>query len=140
MRISDYRLSYPMKEFLIKYLRGDIKREDQTFPAATAEALYKRNILDSQYKLTELGNNLAEILIEQSPKPMVQYNASYLERMIEGLKILIKYDKDVVPYPCDRKNKTISIQSENFYDLEVADLKKLAEIGWYYNGHYLFEF
>ena len=107
MRLSDYRLSGAMHEMLEQIVTGQLTRNSGDFNGATAQALFKRQLLDATFSVTELGRSVVAEIIARKPKNFAQ---PVLARLIEGLGILQKYEPHAQPYNTQRSRRCIALQ------------------------------
>ena len=133
MRISDYRLSIAMKDILVALVTGSLSRTDNNFPAATADALYRRGLLDENFKLLDMGRAVAVELIARQPKTFVEPE---MARLIAGLQILQQYEHCARPYPTQRSRRCIALQEEAFDTISDEHRMTLEEIGWEQRGRF----
>ena len=133
VRISDYRLSPAMKEALVGLVTGSLHRHSTDFPAATAKALYKRELLDVEYKPTDSGRAVATELIAKLPKTFADLE---LTRLITGLQIFQRYEPGARPYSTQRSRRCIAIQEEAFDSITDEHRMVLKDIGWEQTGRF----
>ncbi len=126
MRLSDYRLSYAMKDLLVGVVTGAIHRGSACFGAATAEALHKRGLLDAGYRPTDIGRQVASEIVARMPK---QFAEPKLSRLIAGLQIFQRYEPHSHTYPVGNRGR-IALQEEAFEDISEEDRMTLKDLGW----------
>lgn len=137
MRLSDHRLSYPMRDLLKGLVVGGVRRDSVNFPYATAEALRKRGLVDDNLDPTELGRSVATELVHLSPK---QYEDSVIDRLIAGLRIIQQYNMYAEPYPMTGVSKLLAIQDDSLASLTENDRLSLQDCGWSQQGPILWSF
>ena len=53
-----------------------------------------------------------------------------VDRLIEGLQILKRYEPDLSPYPSQRSRRVLQVQEMKFGEISEADHARLRELGW----------
>lgn len=53
-----------------------------------------------------------------------------VDRLIEGLQILKRYEPDLSPYPSHRARRVLQVQEIKFGEISEADRTRLRELGW----------
>jgi len=134
LRLSDYRLSPPMKEMMEGLVNGYISRGSHGFQASTAEALFKRGLLDANYAPTETGLSIGRVLIAMIPR---KYSSSRMDGLIEGLQIIKK--NCPLASPCGYNGK-IAVQAQELGEISSEDSETLNTLGWERTGKYLWEY
>jgi hypothetical protein len=137
MRLSDHRLSYPMRDLLKGLVVGEVHRNSGNFSFGTAEALRKRGLIDDNLSPTALGRSVATELIHRSPR---QYEDSVIDRLIAGLKIFQQYNVDAEPFPMTGSFKLLAIQDESLSSLTAEHRLHLQDCGWSQEGTYYWTF
>lgn len=133
MRISDYRLSPAMEDLLVGIVTGAVRRNSGNFPAATAEALHKRGLVDSEFHPCDIGREVAGELLARMP---MQFAEPYLARLISGLNIFQLYEPHARPHSTQRSCRCLVIQNKAFDEISVEHRKALNEIGWEQTGRF----
>lgn len=62
-----------------------------------------------------------------------------VDRLIEGLQILKRYEPDVSPYPSHGARRVLRVQEMKFGEISEADQARLRELGWR-GAAYMWEF
>ncbi len=57
-----------------------------------------------------------------------------VDRLIEGLQILKRYEPNLSPFPSHRARRVLHIQEEGFAEVTEDDQTKLRELGWEGSG------
>ena len=122
---------------LEQIVTGQLARNSSDFNEATAQALFKRQLLDANFSVTELGRNVAAEIISRKPK---QYAQPELARLIEGLEILQKYEPNARPYTTQRSGRCIVLQEEAFIEITQPDMMLLEDIGWEHSACLMWTF
>lgn len=137
IRVSDYRLSYSMKDLLKGMVTGAMHSSMDRFSVVTAEALLDRGLLDANYRPSDLGRKVAAALIAKQPK---QYSEPPVARLIAGLKILQLYEPYTTPYQTGRSRRCIEVQEEAFDSIELNHRIELEDLGWKQTGVFMWVF
>jgi hypothetical protein len=63
-----------------------------------------------------------------------------VDRLVEGLQILKRYEPDLVPCSTHRARRVLETQEDGFAAIAEEDRARLANLGWLQAGTYLWVF
>ena len=126
MRLSDFRLSSPMRKLLTGIVTGAINCGSANVGGATVDALRKRGLLDSTHRPTDRGRQVAAEIVARQPR---RYAEPHLARLIAGLQILHAHEPHGRTYASGNRG-LLTLQEEAFEDITEEHRLKLQDLGW----------
>ena len=126
MRLSDFRLSSPMRKLLAGIVTGAVNCGGANVGGATVDALRKRGLLDSTHRPTDRGRQVAAEIFARQPR---RFAESRLTRLIAGLQILHAYEPDGCTYARGNRG-LLALQEEAFEDISEEHRLALQDLGW----------